>query len=202
VTTILEGVKMEFVFPIFNKRIIHKIYKYLKNKKTYGVNKNRDFVMFYLGIHIGLRIGDLLNIQVKNFTNKRYLKIKEQKTKYKKHDYTRDIFINIRVRTIVDEYIQVNNIKEGYLFTSRGTNKKLSRKQAWKIMKDIGKKFNLDNLGTHSLKKTFGYHGLNSTGCSLELLQFIFNHSESEETLKYIGLTQEKEDNFYRKLDI
>jgi integrase len=48
---------------------------------------------------------------------------------------------------------------EAYLFRSRkGTNQAISRVQAWTIISDAAKELGLENIGTHSLRKTFGYH--------------------------------------------
>lgn len=184
---------MEFVFPIFDKKIMDDIYLYLQNKKLFGVKKDRDYVMTRVSCNFGLRIGDVLDLEVDDFKGK-YLKIKEKKLINKKNNKTRNMKINKRMREIIDNYIKENNI-EKYLFVGRGSDIPISRQQAWNIIKDIEKKFNLSNLGTHSLKKTFGYNFL-SKYKDLEMLQKIFNHSETEETLRYIGLTQEKQD-FY-----
>ena len=58
-------------------------------------------------------------------------------------------------------------------------------------MKQIQERFKLDNLGTHTLRKTFGFHYYNQTGDIATLMQ-MFNHSKEEVTLRYIGITQEK----------
>ena len=183
---------MEFVFPIYDKKIMNDIYTYLQNKKLFGVMKNRDYIMTRVGCNFGLRISDILDLEVNDFKNKKYLKLKEKKLKNKRNNKTRIMKINDGMRQIIDDYITENNIKK-YLFTGRCSDKPITRKQAWKIIKDVEKKFNLTNLGTHSLKKTYGYNFL-SKYKDLEMLQSIFNHSETEDTLRYIGITQEKMD--------
>lgn len=191
---------MEFVFPIFNKKIMSDIYNYLQNKKLFGVRKDRDYVMTKIGCNFGLRISDVLDLEVDDFKNKKYLKLKEKKLKNKKNNKTRNMLINKKMRKIIDDYIEKNNIKK-YLFTGRCSDKPICRQQAWNIIKGIEKKFNLPNLGTHSLKKTFGYNFLNEYK-DLPMLQKIFNHSESEDTLRYIGITQEKQDNYFDDFDV
>ena len=52
------------------------------------------------------------------------------------------------------------------------------------------------HIGTHSLRKTFGYHHYKKFG-NLPLLQKILNHSSSAVTLRYIGLEQEIIDESY-----
>jgi site-specific recombinase XerD len=191
---------MEFVFPIFNKNIMKDIYNYLQNKKLFGVKKNRDYVMVKIGCNFGLRIGDILNLRADDFKDKKYLKIKEKKLKEKKNNKTRIMKINKKMDKIIHSYIKENKI-ENYLFTSRGSCKPITRQQAWRILKDIERKFNLDKLGTHSLKKTYGYHFLNKYN-DLEMLQKIFNHSDISDTLRYIGITQEKMDFYSDNLNV
>lgn len=55
------------------------------------------------------------------------------------------------------------------------------------------KKAGLENLGTHSMRKTFGYH-LYKNGVGLELIQVLLNHSSPKITLRYIGIEQEDKD--------
>ncbi|MCB2294485.1 tyrosine-type recombinase/integrase [Clostridium algoriphilum] len=51
-------------------------------------------------------------------------------------------------------------------------------------------------MGTHTLRKTFGYHAYQN-GSSLELLMDIFNHSSKAQTLRYIGITEEQKKEVY-----
>ena len=53
------------------------------------------------------------------------------------------------------------------------------------------------NIGTHSLRKTFGYHHYKQFK-DIVILQKIFNHSSSDITLRYIGIDQDKIDESYR----
>ncbi|ECB9822838.1 tyrosine-type recombinase/integrase [Listeria monocytogenes] len=58
------------------------------------------------------------------------------------------------------------------------------------MISTAGKKAGLDDLGTHSMRKTFGYH-LYKNGVGLELIQVLLNHSSLKITLWYIGIGQE-----------
>ena len=69
---------MSVVEPIRNKMVIKNIEEFLKKRKL------RDYVLFCLGINSGLRISDILNLNVSDVKNKNYLKLCEKKTgKYK-----------------------------------------------------------------------------------------------------------------------
>ena len=52
-------------------------------------------------------------------------------------------------------------------------------------------------IGTHTLRKTFGYHCYQKYD-DVVLLQKIFNHSSPQITLRYIGIEQEDIDAVYR----
>jgi integrase len=48
-----------------------------------------------------------------------------------------------------------------------------------------------ENLGSHSLRKTFGYHQ-RMMGISIPTLLVIFNHSSQKQTLDYLGINEEE----------
>jgi site-specific recombinase XerD len=65
----------------------------------------------------------------------------------------------------------------------------LSRQQAYNILKKVAKKFNIDKVGCHTMRKTFGYHYYKKTK-DIETLRKIYNHHNTGITARYIGLTQ------------
>ena len=58
-----------------------------------------------------------------------------------------------------------------------------------------------EKIGTHTLRKTFGYHTYNN-GYDITLIQKLFNHSSPSVTLRYIGITQDELDDVYLSLDL
>jgi integrase len=48
----------------------------------------------------------------------------------------------------------------------------------------------LEDIGTHTLRKTFGYHHYQQNK-DVAILQQIFNHSSPSITLRYIGINQD-----------
>ncbi|WP_253365344.1 tyrosine-type recombinase/integrase [Streptococcus gallinaceus] len=78
-----------------------------------------------------------------------------------------------------------------YLFTSRtGTNKPLHRRTVYWFLSKAGKAIGLSNIGTQTMRKTFGYHYYKKYGNVADLMA-IFNHSSPEITLRYIMETQD-----------
>lgn len=181
---------MNFVQPIRDRDKISEIKDYLI------VKNQRDYMLFFLGVNVGLRIGDLLSLKVKDVQG-HYINIKEQKT-----DKTKRILIPNEVKKALIRYT-TDMHADSYLFPSRNgkrdrTNRAISDTTAYRMMKDIESKFKLENLGTHSLRKTFGYHFYNQFK-DVAALQEIFNHSDPAITLRYIGINQDKQDTLMKK---
>ena len=176
---------MKAVDPIKDIEQVEAILEYL-NKKN-----QRDYIMFYMGISVGLRIYDLLDLRVRDVRNKKFLTAYEQKT-----GKTRDIALSPKLRKALDEYIKDMENKD-FLFKSRrrtkwGKQKPISRIQAYNIMKDAAKEINfIGRVGTHTMRKTFGYRYYKKYG-NLAQLQKIFNHREEKITMAYIGLEKEE----------
>ena len=69
---------IEIVEPIRDKKKIDSMKRYLKGKNI------RDYVMFVLGINSGLRISDLLNLQVEDVRGKERITLREKRQERQK----------------------------------------------------------------------------------------------------------------------
>ncbi len=58
-----------------------------------------------------------------------------------------------------------------------------------------------DRIGTHTLRKTFGYHAY-KMGMDLSVIQKLLNHASPSITLSYIGITRDDLDNVYLSLNL
>ena len=67
-------------------------------------------------------------------------------------------------------------------------------------MRKAGEEFGVYNLGTHTMRKTFGYHMYQETHDAVMLMK-LFNHSDIHVTLRYIGVEQDETDQAISKLD-
>jgi integrase len=142
----------------------------------------RDYLLFVVGINTGLRISDLLQLKV-GHTKNSHIIITEGKTgKIKRFP------INSNLRELLDEYT-IGMSDDDYLFPSR-KGEHIGRVQAYRILNDAAKEVGLDEIGTHTLRKTFGYHHYQRYK-DVALLQEIFNHSSPSITLRYIGINQD-----------
>lgn len=172
---------MNTVQPIRDLDTIHAIQSDLKESNY------RNYLMFEIGIYIGIRISDILNIKVKDIKSKDNLKLREKKTGKEKL-----MPIPGHLKKEIEKYIEDSKLNDNeYLFKSRKKKiKPITRVQAYNILKNIAKKYKLENIGTHTLRKTFGYHFYKKTN-DVALLMTIFNHSDPSITLRYIGIEQD-----------
>lgn len=178
---------MNTVEPIRDIEVVWDIAEYLKSKS------DRNYVMFCFGIYSGLRISDILPFRVRDVRDKKYLYIREKKTGKEKR-----FRINEELKPIINTYIKGKEEYE-FLFAGEGSNKPISRQQAYRILNDAARNFGLESIGTHTLRKTFGYHTYKQTG-DIATLQEIMNHVHPSVTLRYIGINQDRKDEVMSKL--
>lgn len=170
---------MNYVQPIRDKELVDALKVHLKEKSY------RNYMLFILGINTGLRISDLLKLKKANVYDKQQLVLVEKKTKKRKF-----LPISKRMQQEIKRYCK--EMDDGdYLFPSRqGINKPLGRQRAYQMLKEAAEEFGLEHIGTHTLRKTFGYHFYNKKK-DVAILQEIFNHSSPDITLRYIGINQD-----------
>ena len=159
-------------------------------------------LLFIMGLNTALRIGDLLSLSIADVTNGEgkvldVIHLRERKTGKQKR-----LPVNKTLKKALTDYMIEHPDRERSepLFTSR-KGSVLSRTQAWRVLKAAGKYVGLGNIGTHSLRKTFGYHVYKNCG-DINLLQKLLNHSAAKNTLRYIGIDRDKMDNVYMKLNL
>ena len=175
---------MNIVEPLRSKKTLKKIETILKKQSL------RNLLIFLLGTNCGLRISDILNLNVGDVRNKAYINIIEQKTGKPKR-----FPINTKLKPLFDTFTKGRNANEP-LFLSVFNNR-MERTQCYRIINNACKKAGLDcKIGTHTLRKTFGYHHYQQFK-DVVVLQKIFNHYSPQTTLRYIGIDQDMIDKSY-----
>lgn len=174
---------MEFVQPIRDLRVLKSI-----KDRLLRDGGRRDYMLFVIGINTGLRISDILRLRVRDVKGT-HIEIREKKTgKFKR------TLLNNSLKNEINKFIATKSDNE-YLFKSRkGDNMPITRVQAYRIINHAIRELNItDKTGTHTLRKTFGYHHYQKYK-DVALLQGIFNHSAPSITLRYIGISDDLRD--------
>mgnify|MGYP001954996259 FL=1 len=97
-----------------------------------------------------------------------HISIREKKTGKQKR-----LCITPSLKRELNRYIEGKRDDE-YLIKSRnGHNKSIGRSMAYKILRKVAERFHLDEIGTHTLRKTFVYHFYQQTK-DVAMLQKIF----------------------------
>ena len=190
--------KAEEVDPIKSLKDIQKIKQYLLGKKN-----KREYLLFVLGINIGLRASDLLALRIKDVENTNRVTIIEKKTG-KQKTFT----LNNSAKEAIKLYLHslCSYTPEDFLFKSQKGGH-LTVSSTHRIIKSIMRELGIKgNFGTHTMRKTFGYfmytNNISFDPGFLNTLQKIFNHSTSLITLRYIGITNQVISDAYKSLNL
>ena len=191
----------------------------------YFMHRNmRDRVMFALGIYTGRRISDLVRLNVRDVAHVdrkgrlcivERLVLHEQKT-----GKFADPLLHPKVRRILSKYLRHRRKKSESLgallneplLKSRKARHdgqhRITKRHALRVLTTAARACGLNwlkaalahKIGTHSLRKTFGYIQ-HQNGTSIELIQKMLNHSSPEITLSYIGITRDDMDEAILSMD-
>ena len=152
-----------------------------------------------VGINTALRISDLLELRVEHFFDdhqriRQRFWIKEQK-KGKRQE----VVINDSIREALEEYLtaypEITGDHKHFIFFNVKDNsfmQPIRRGQSWKVITTICRQVGLrGNFGTHSLRKTWGYHA-RMQGVDLALIMHKLNHESVAYTKRYLGITDDE----------
>ena len=195
---------MNFVEPIRDRKKIAQIKNQLRGQQHY-----RDLLLLVVGINTALRISDLLLLRIGHFIedHKRVRQrfwIKEQK-RNKRHE----VIINRSIREALGEYLKayhgVTEDPNNFVFFNtkiNGYSAPIKRGQAWKFIVSICNEVGLrGNYGTHSLRKTWGYHA-RMQGVDLALIMHKLNHESIAYTKRYLGITDDELEAVAQRLNL
>lgn len=184
------------VEPIRDKNDIEAVERYLAKHSL------RNRLIWVFGCNTGLRISDILGLNVVDVKSKQYVEVIEKKTgKYKR------FLLNDKLKKLIQEYLLLERSKtysisdDEPLFVGK-KHCRLDRSQVYRFINEACAKIGLKgNYGTHSCRKTFGYYHYKQYS-NVVLLQKIFNHSLPAITMRYIGIAQEEVDESYKNFEL
>lgn len=169
---------MNYVEPIRDAERVRDIADYLKTVHP------KYHIMFMIGIYSGLRVSDILRLRIRDVRGKSEIKLREKKTGKEK------LFpVNDELKRALAEYCRGKEDYEFVVPSARAKGKAVSREYAYRVIREAGEQFGLYGLGTHTMRKTFGYHFYLQTK-DIVLLMRILNHNDQSKTLRYIGIEQ------------
>lgn len=171
------------VSPIKERQIIEKMKEYLREQSF------RNYLLFRLGINLGLTIENLLQLQVEDLVGK---------TEFRSDGYRIQIHDSLQKELA----FYIGNRQAGLLFrTPKG--QPLSRFQLYQIMKEAAEKANYSEpIGALTLRKTFVYWAYKEQWTSLLLLSKWLGHHTINQTRRYINEKDTERDILVRTGDL
>ena len=205
--------EIKAMLDVFDKRIQNE------SRDNLRQIAHRNKLLFIVGINISLRASDLCTLKwsfffkekkddngniIREFRDFYTLQPKKQKNQKK---FVK-LWFNQAVKKAITDYISEYPIKdiEDYLFLARKGNKPLGTAGLWEIIKYTAAEAGIEkNIGSHSLRKTFGYwawHNAEDKNKALVTLQLLFNHSNTQTTMRYIGLLDREIADMFYSIDL
>lgn len=186
------------VEPIRRKADIDRI-------KTLLQDQPRNLALYVLGINSNLRASDLVRItvdQVIGIGPRESFEIREKKT-----GKLRRITLNNGTHSALRNWIEVGNLRSGDpLFKSQRNGSdntgRLTVSSVNRLVKRWCYEIGLQgNFGSHTLRKTWGYHAWKA-GVDLPRLMTCFNHSSQQQTLNYLCIQNKEIQEVYLQVEL
>ena len=164
---------MGVVRPITDRNVLEQMKEHMRERST------RNYLIFRVGLNLGLSVQDILNLKVEDLLNKEVFNCQKW-----------GICISDSLQKEVRNY--VGERTSGYLFIS-STGKQLSRFQLYGILRSAARAANFEGpIGAVTLRKTFAYWAYMEKQIYLPLLSKYLNHSTVQYTLYYMGIEEQE----------
>jgi len=164
-----------------------RLIKDIRRVKKLREDNPRDFCFFTFGINSAYRASELLSIKVGDVDYLREgerFELKQQKTKK-----YRAVALNKPIVEAIDRWLAVHpNPSPGApLFPSQKGGRALTVNAVSLMVKRWCAEAGIQgNFGSHSLRKTWGYHQRVTAKAPLPVLMEAFGHSTQKQTLDYL----------------
>ncbi len=174
--------------PIKDELVITQI------KGAYRANENlRGLLLFLLSINTGIKLVDLLKLTVADVKGKDYILAKNNISSYK-------VPLNKEIQKGISTFLEGREDRE-FLFKTRN-GKPIDRIHVYREFKEICKNLHLgEKYSVTSWRKTFGYHYYQKYK-DLTFLQWKFNQTSVEETLKFIDVDMDLSSEFQSEFSL
>ena len=163
---------------------------YTDNNGIHHKPNDQVSTILTLQANLGCRIGDICALRAENIIwdgEAWRLDLIEQKTGKK-----RMFIIPTRVKAFIDKWTKKQNITNGNLFT-------INEYAVWKQFRGVANYLGLENVSTHSLRKSAAIRTYEASGKDLALTSAWLNHSDPRTTLIYLKRSSKQMDDVCSK---
>lgn len=161
--------------------------------KTIFKEAERNLMLFKFGVVSGLRISDIVGVTKEQVKNKTKFDLYEKKTGKKRTIYLKPILADLMEYL---DWLESQGIENEFLFYNNKTKPErghINELQYYRVLEKVGKILNIDYLGTHTMRKTFGKK-VYETEKDIRMVQELLNHTSAIVTARYIGISEEEQE--------
>lgn len=166
---------MNWVSPIKDEETLEKFKQKLREVD------DKYYIMFEIGVGTGLQLQEILKFKNKDIRGKSSIEVHIGSKNVKK------VFdIPEELQKIIMDYTEGKD-PDDYLIIGHASSKSpLSREQAYRVFKSVGKQIGLNSVGAQTMRKTFAWKYYKATN-DIYYLQKLLSHASPSITYRYIG---------------
>lgn len=166
---------MNWVAPIKDDETLEKFKQKLREVD------DKYYILFEIGVGTGLQLQEILKFKNKDIRGKDSIEASIGTKNIK-----RMFNIPPDLKEIIEKYTEGKDPDAYLILGHAASSAPLSREQAYRVFKSVGKSIGLNAIGAQTMRKTFAWKYYKATN-DIYYLQNLLNHASPSITYRYIG---------------
>ena len=166
---------MNWVAPIKDDTTLEKFKQKLREVD------DKYYILFEIGVGTGLQLQEILKFRNKDIRDKDSIEASIGTKNIK-----RTFQIPQELKEIISQYTEGKDPEAYLILGHSGSPAPLSREQAYRVFKNVGKSMGLNAIGAQTMRKTFAWRYYKETN-DIYYIQNLLNHASPSITYRYIG---------------
>lgn len=166
---------MNWVSPIKDEETLEKFKQELRKVD------DKYYILFEIGVGTGLQLQEILKFKNKDIRGKESIEACIGTKNIK-----RTFNIPKELQKIINDFTEGKDPDAFLIQGHASSSAALSREQAYRVFKSVGKSMGLNSIGAQTMRKTFAWRYYKATN-DIYYLQNLLNHASPSITYRYIG---------------
>lgn len=155
----------------------------------------RDLAMIDLLYSTGMRVGELVNLNIEDIDLER-----RECVVYGKGDKERRVYFDAKAKVHLKDYIESRRDTSGALFVTLNAPYKRLKISGVEIrIRELGRSVDLEKIHPHKFRRTMATRAIDK-GMPIEQVQKILGHSQIDTTMQYAMVNQTNVKNSHQKI--
>lgn len=154
----------------------------------------RDLAMIDLLFSTGMRVGELVNLDIEDINFK-----ERECVVYGKGDKERKVYFDARTKLHIEKYLQERKDNNPALFVSLNNPHNRIKISGVEIrLRELGRRLDLNKIHPHKFRRTMATRAIDK-GMPIEQVQHLLGHRQIDTTMRYAMVNQSNVKNSHRK---